>query len=125
MVASDRGVWMNTGHDVASVTPGTALRFRAGAVEGFLINPGGGKAVYALSAACTHMGCMITWLDNAGTFLCPCHGAQYDANGEVIDGIARRPLPRLQIWVGADHHYYVLSVPDHPSITTVAPYNTT
>jgi hypothetical protein len=49
----DRGRWFDTGHTVATLSPGEAVRFRAGAVEGFLMHPGAGKPIYALSAACT------------------------------------------------------------------------
>jgi Rieske Fe-S protein len=77
LVPKDRGEWLDTGHSAGSVRPGQAVRFRVGAIEGFLVNPGTGGAIYALSAACTHMGCLISWLDSAGSFLCPCHGAQY------------------------------------------------
>lgn len=125
MVPADRGAWMDTGHTAQTLGPGRALRFRAGALEGFLVNPGEGQQVYALSAACTHMGCMVTWLDGAGTFLCPCHGAQYNANGTVLSGIARHPLPRLQVRQAADGRYLVWSVAEHPQVTTLAPYSTT
>ncbi len=125
MVPGDRGAWMDTGHTAEAIGPGEGVRFRVGAVEGFLVNPGEGRQVYALSAACTHMGCLITWLDGAGTFLCPCHGAQYNANGTVLSGVARHPLPRLQVRLGEDGRYYVWSVTEHPQVTTLAPYDTT
>jgi Rieske Fe-S protein len=125
MVPTDRGAWMDTGHTAQSIAPGQAARFRVGAVEGFLVNPGGGRQVYALSASCTHMGCMLSWLESAGTFLCPCHGAQYNANGTVLSGVARHPLPRLQVRLGDEGRYYVWSVGEHPQVTTVAPYSAT
>ncbi|MDB5076328.1 MAG: cbcV [Chloroflexi bacterium] len=123
MVPNDRGEWQNTGYKVSAVAAGSAVRFRAGALEGFLVNPGRSQQLFALSAACTHMGCMISWIDSAGTFLCPCHGAQYNANGTVLSGIARHPLPRLRLNVDSDGDVYVWSVSEHPKITTVAPYN--
>jgi len=122
MVPPDRGVWMDTGVARMSLKPGQAARFRAGAVEGFVVNPGNGKAVYAVSAACTHMGCAISWLEPSTTFLCPCHGAQYNADGSVLSGIARHPLPRLQVESWKDDHFWVWSVPEHPTNTTLAPY---
>ena len=122
MVPHDRGSWQQTGHTLASVPAGSAVRFSAGALVGYLVNPGTGRDLYALSAVCTHMGCLLSWMKDAGTFLCPCHGAQYSANGTVLSGIPRHPLPRLQIKVWADGAIYVWSVGEHPAITTVAPY---
>jgi Rieske Fe-S protein len=125
MVPTDRGAWLDTGHTAQAIAPGEAVRFRVGAVEGFLLNPGAGGEVYALSAACTHMGCLLTWLKSTGTFLCPCHGAQYNANGTVLSGISRHPLPRLRVRLSEDGRYSVWSVAEHPRVTTLAPYDTT
>jgi Rieske Fe-S protein len=122
MAPDDRGRWFDTGQTVATLAPGEATRFRAGAVEGFLVNPGAGKPIYALSAACTHMGCMLSWLAGAGTFLCPCHGAQYQADGTVLSGIARHPLPRLQVRVDEHGSVYVWSVDEQPADTRLIPY---
>jgi Rieske Fe-S protein len=122
MVPEDRGSWQHTGYKVSTVAAGSAVRFRAGALEGYLVNPGKGQDLYALSAACTHMGCMISWRNDAKTFLCPCHGAQYNANGTVLSGIARHPLPRLRIKREGAGDVYVWSVDERPPITTVAPY---
>jgi Rieske Fe-S protein len=122
MVPADRGVWQHTGYKASLVAAQSAVRFRAGALEGFLVNPGKNRQLYAVSAACTHMGCMISWVDGTGTFLCPCHGAQYNADGTVLNGIARHPLPRLNIKIGDDGDIYVWSVGEHPAVTTVAPY---
>lgn len=47
----------------------------------------------ALSATCTHEGCTITGYGSQ-TFVCPCHGAQYDTSGHVTRGPATRPLPQ-------------------------------
>ncbi len=121
MVPDDRGRWYATGYNVASIAAGSAVRFRAGAVEGFLVKPRGGK-VYALSAACTHMGCMITWLNSTGTFLCPCHGAQYNADGSRLSGVARHPLPQLWIKTDAQGNVHVWSVDEHPTVTTPLQY---
>lgn len=122
MVPNDRGSWHSTGHNVAALAPGRALRFRAGAVEGFLVNPGGHRKIYALSAACTHMGCMISWLDSTRTFLCPCHGAQYNADGSRLSGIQRHPLPKLETWIDKHGEVFVWSVDQYPPITKPATY---
>ena len=122
LVPHDRGAWHDTGHTVAGGAPGSAKRFRVGAVAGFVVNPGSGRPFYALSAACTHMGCMISWLGSANTFLCPCHGAQYNADGTVLSGIARHPLPRLRLRTDAHGKLYVWAVGEHPTVTAVEPY---
>lgn len=123
MVPNDRGSWVDLKRKAASVVPEHAVRFRVGAIEGFLVNPGNGKPIYAVSAACTHMGCMISWLDSTQTFLCPCHGAQYEPTGEVLSGIPRHPLPPLAVWTDKSGGLWVLAVGDHPANTTVVPYN--
>jgi isorenieratene synthase len=50
----------------------------------------------AISLTCTHQGCTVQPQAD-GKFLCPCHGAVYDAEGKVIAGPAKRDLPRFQI----------------------------
>lgn len=50
---------------------------------------------YALSAVCTHLGCIANWKPDAGIVACPCHGSKFDKDGNVIAGPAPRPLPRF------------------------------
>jgi Rieske Fe-S protein len=122
LVPADRGRWLDTGQRLADLAPGQAVRFHAGALEGFLVNPGRGRPVYAVSAACTHMGCLLTWLQSTGTFLCPCHGARYRADGTVLSGIARHPLPRLRVRVAPTGRLFIWGVTAHPAVTTPIPY---
>ncbi len=50
---------------------------------------------YALSAVCTHLGCITNWKSDEGIVACPCHGSKFDREGRKIAGPAPRPLPRF------------------------------
>jgi glycine/D-amino acid oxidase-like deaminating enzyme/nitrite reductase/ring-hydroxylating ferredoxin subunit len=49
--------------------------------------------IHRMSAACVHLGCIVTWNAAEKTWDCPCHGSRYDANGAVINGPANSDLP--------------------------------
>jgi isorenieratene synthase len=49
-----------------------------------------------LALTCTHQGCTVAQQAN-GTFLCPCHGAQYNEEGKVIRGPARKDLAQFNV----------------------------
>jgi isorenieratene synthase len=49
-----------------------------------------------LSLTCSHQGCTVGRQPD-GSFLCPCHGARYDANGKVIQGPAQQDLVHYRI----------------------------
>ncbi len=53
------------------------------------------EGIYAISAVCTHLGCVVT-KDHNG-FACPCHGSRYGLDGSVEKGAATRDLPWYQI----------------------------
>ena len=68
----------------------------------------GADGFYAISSVCTHLGCTVK---RAATgFACPCHGSQFDENGQVVQGPAPKPLswyalslsPRSQLVVDLD-----------------------
>jgi len=50
--------------------------------------------VIAISAGCTHLGCIVTWDEDQKIFKCPCHDGRYDADGKVISGPPPAPLKR-------------------------------
>jgi cytochrome b6-f complex iron-sulfur subunit len=58
---------------------------------------GGPGGVFALSAVCTHLGCITRFLSDQNIIACPCHGSRFDLEGNVVEGPAPRPLPWLQV----------------------------
>ena len=50
---------------------------------------------YALSLLCTHLGCLVTV--NEERIACPCHGSEFDLQGNVLKGPADRPLRRFLV----------------------------
>jgi Rieske Fe-S protein len=57
---------------------------------------------------CTHVGCPAQATSNG--FSCPCHGSQYDVQGNRVVGPAVRPLDRFQWEVRADGDLWVTAV---------------
>jgi cytochrome b6-f complex iron-sulfur subunit len=55
-----------------------------------------GNEINALSAVCTHLGCIVKWDTNKEELFCPCHMAKYDTNGNVKSGPAPKPLFTLK-----------------------------
>ena len=49
------------------------------------------EGVRAVSAVCTHLGCIIEKSEEG--FQCPCHGSCYNEDGEVLSGAATKDLP--------------------------------
>ena len=51
----------------------------------------GTDGFYAVSSVCTHLGCNVKRTESG--FGCPCHGSQFDQNGQVVHGPAPKALP--------------------------------
>lgn len=53
-----------------------------------------GENFEVFAVNCTHLGCPVTWFQESGLFLCPCHGGAYYADGERASGPPPRALYR-------------------------------
>jgi cytochrome b6-f complex iron-sulfur subunit len=51
----------------------------------------------AMSAVCTHLGCMTRYEEPAKRLVCPCHGSEFSTEGTVTGGPAPKPLERRQV----------------------------
>jgi cytochrome b6-f complex iron-sulfur subunit len=90
------GRWLRAAA-LAEVPEGEVLRFSAGPLVGHLVNAGDG--LYALSAVCTHRGCIVRWSRREREFECPCHDAAFALDGRMkyAPSSYRDPLPPLPI----------------------------
>jgi cytochrome b6-f complex iron-sulfur subunit len=57
---------------------------------------------YAVSAVCTHLGCITQWKPEDNLIECPCHGSRFTREGTKVAGPAPRPLPHFALRLTAD-----------------------
>lgn len=69
---------------VDDLSPGEADVFdhRGDSVAAFRDEDG---TVHAVSAVCSHLGCLVTWNGAERSWDCPCHGSRFDVDGTVLD----------------------------------------
>jgi cytochrome b6-f complex iron-sulfur subunit len=77
-----------TGSPIAGVGSAALVQYSGGSI---LIAHTGSATFVAVSAVCTHQGCLITGY-SGGTYTCPCHGSQFNTSGQVTRGPASAPL---------------------------------
>lgn len=97
----DNGTWRPVAA-LEDVPAGQALRFSSGPVEGVVINDGG--TIKAVSAVCTHQGCLLRLDAAAHRLHCPCHPTVFDLTGKLVSYHLPTPpanLPALQARVRA------------------------
>lgn len=74
--------------------------------EGVLVSINNDKIQF-LSAQCSHLGCEIKTLQE-GKLICPCHGSQFDLQGQVLKGPAVKNLRPLKFdYLAPDKIYLV------------------
>jgi glycine/D-amino acid oxidase-like deaminating enzyme/nitrite reductase/ring-hydroxylating ferredoxin subunit len=74
------------------IAPGRGAVVRTGAQRtGVYRDEHGG--LHAVSARCTHLGCLVRYNAAERSWDCPCHGSRFDVDGAVLEGPAVSPLP--------------------------------
>lgn len=53
--------------------------------------------LHALSAKCTHLGCVVHFNSAERSWDCPCHGSRFDVAGTALHGPASAPLAAAQL----------------------------
>lgn len=64
------------------------------------------QELVALSAVCTHLGCIVKWNESKQELICPCHGGRFDTKGNVLGGPP--PSPLVSYSVGIEDEYIVI-----------------
>ena len=56
----------------------------------------------AVNPTCPHRGCAVAWQGAQEKFVCPCHGAEFSAEGKVLKGPAKGPLKAYAVKIEND-----------------------
>ncbi len=91
-------------NDVANIPPGGGAIVRRGAAKHAVYRRADGTLVEK-SAVCPHMGCLVSWNPVETCWDCPCHGSQFSAEGEVINGPATSDLAAIDKSPRAAHSH--------------------
>ncbi len=89
---------LTTSHvdSVSEIPPGSGAVVRLAGERSAVYRDEHG-AVHALSAVCTHLGCIVAFNDAEVAWECPCHGSRFAIDGSVIQGPANDPLERRTV----------------------------
>jgi|SRR5579859_1050614 len=101
--------WLAVGNAI-DIVPGQMLQFRTDTVVGYVFHNDEAPATedgqpepewIAMSAACTHMGCIVAWNSQDRNLHCPCHAGTFTRYGTPASGSQNylRSLPRMQVRV--------------------------
>ena len=72
-----------------------------------IINVNG--AYRAFTSICTHEGCTVTGY-SGGRMICPCHGSEYNQNGQVVNGPAPSNLREYAVTMNSTAQTLTIAV---------------
>lgn len=84
----------------SDIPPGSGKTGSVGGTPVAVYNDNGTPVIF--DNTCPHSGCETEWNDADKSWDCPCHGSRFTAQGEVINGPATSPLPKLNAKVEND-----------------------
>jgi cytochrome b6-f complex iron-sulfur subunit len=87
--------------DRAELSPGAVKLVSSGRVP-FFVREDASGAIGAFSAKCSHMGCIVEYLENDRRFRCNCHGSIFDQSGVNLTGPATAPLRPFRVELRGD-----------------------
>ncbi|MFC5461818.1 FAD-dependent oxidoreductase [Massilia niabensis] len=96
-IMTQYGDWFTGGEveSAAAIAPGEGAIVREGMHKLAMYRDAAGD-LHALSATCTHLGCVVHWNSAERSWDCPCHGSRFDVEGRVLHGPAARALERVE-----------------------------
>ncbi|MFD4550570.1 FAD-dependent oxidoreductase [Streptomyces sp. NPDC058466] len=80
-----------SGTSVDDIAPGDGAIVRVDGHRSAVHRDEDGK-LHAVSARCTHLGCLVAFNRTERAWECPCHGSRFDPDGAVLQGPATQPL---------------------------------
>ncbi|MGP4049158.1 FAD-dependent oxidoreductase [Streptomyces sp. 2A115] len=86
---------------VDDIAPGTGAIVRHGGQRCAVYRDEDGRT-QAVSARCTHMGCLVAFNSAERAWECPCHGSRFGTDGQIVQGPATRPLERRDLAAKTD-----------------------
>jgi glycine/D-amino acid oxidase-like deaminating enzyme/nitrite reductase/ring-hydroxylating ferredoxin subunit len=81
---------------VDEISAGTGAVLRVGGERCAVYRDDNG-ALHAVSARCTHLGCLVHFNEAERAWECPCHGSRFATDGSVIQGPANTALERKDL----------------------------
>jgi Rieske Fe-S protein len=92
-MAAQYRTWITPGevHDESEIAPGSGAVMRDGLTKLAVYKDKDGLC-HRRSATCPHLGALVGWNAEEGTWDCPAHGSRFDPYGKVINGPANADL---------------------------------